>query len=209
MTRQKLRIGVIGIGWYAGTALIPRMRETGRAEIVAISRRNPGRLAQAQAELNVPAGYSDWREMLDKTELDAVVVSTPPNAHAEPTVARLERGLHVFVEKPIALSLTDARWRTSSQSISVVGGALGWAIAGVGGGALIQASGFAALYFACALCTLLAAGLLYAYLRLNSKQPAAMAEVVTLAAETVAPLGQPALDPGLAGVTTADETSLS
>ncbi|MGB5048600.1 MAG: Gfo/Idh/MocA family oxidoreductase, partial [Caldilineaceae bacterium] len=94
MTDQKLRIGVAGIGWYAGTALIPRMRETGRAEIVAISRRNPDRLAQAQEELKIPAAYTDWREMLDKTELDAVVVSTPPNTHAEPTVAALERGLH-------------------------------------------------------------------------------------------------------------------
>ncbi|MFZ1753837.1 MAG: Gfo/Idh/MocA family oxidoreductase [Caldilineaceae bacterium] len=109
MTDQKLRIGVAGIGWYAGTALIPRMRETGRAEIVAISRRNPDRLAQAQEELKIPAAYTDWREMLDKTELDAVVVSTPPNTHAEPTVAALERGLHVFVEKPIALTPADAQ----------------------------------------------------------------------------------------------------
>jgi predicted dehydrogenase len=109
MSDQKLRIGVIGIGWYAGTALIPRLRETGRAEIVAIARRNAERLAQAQAELQIPAAFTDWREMLDKTELDAVVVSTPPNAHAEPTVAALERGLHVFVEKPIALIPADAQ----------------------------------------------------------------------------------------------------
>ena len=109
MTAHKLRIGVIGIGWYAGTALVPRMRETGRAEIVAIARRNPDRLAQAQAELQIPAGYTDWRAMLDKTELDAVVVSTPPNAHTEPTLAALERGLHVFVEKPLALTSADAQ----------------------------------------------------------------------------------------------------
>lgn len=109
MTEHKLRIGVIGIGWYAGTTLIPRMRETGRAEIVAIARRNPDRLAQAQAELKIPAAFTDWQEMLDKTELDAVVVSTPPNSHAEPTLAALERGLHVFVEKPIALAPADAR----------------------------------------------------------------------------------------------------
>ena len=109
MTDQKLRIGVIGIGWYAGATLIPKLRETGRAEIVAISRRNADRLAQAQAELQIPAAYTDWREMLDKCQLDAVVVSTPPNTHAEPTVAALERGLHVFVEKPIALTPADAQ----------------------------------------------------------------------------------------------------
>ncbi|MBI3960296.1 MAG: Gfo/Idh/MocA family oxidoreductase [Chloroflexi bacterium] len=109
MSDQKLRIGVIGIGWYAGTALIPRLRETGRAEIVAIARRNTDRLAQAQQELKVGEAYTDWREMLDKSQLDAVVISTPPNAHTEPALAALERGLHVFVEKPIALTPADAQ----------------------------------------------------------------------------------------------------
>jgi hypothetical protein len=77
----------------------------------------------------------------------------------------------------------SARWRTSSQSISVVGGALGWAIAGIGGGALIQASGFTMLYLACALAALLAAGLLYGYLRLVDGQPVAAVEAPTPAAE--------------------------
>lgn len=77
----------------------------------------------------------------------------------------------------------SARWRTSSQSISVVGGALGWALAGIGGGALIQARGFAALYFACALCTLLAAGLLYGYLRTVGGRPVATSTVAASAAE--------------------------
>jgi hypothetical protein len=77
----------------------------------------------------------------------------------------------------------SARWRTSSQSISVVGGALGWAIAGIGGGALIQASGFTMLYLACALAALLAAGLLYGYLRLVGGQPVAAVEAPTPAAE--------------------------
>jgi predicted dehydrogenase len=109
MSDQKLRIGVIGIGWYAGTALIPRLRETGRAEIVAIARRNANRLALAKQELKVAEAYTDWREMLDKSQLDAVVISTPPNTHAEPTLAALERGMHVFVEKPLAVTSADAQ----------------------------------------------------------------------------------------------------
>lgn len=109
MATQPLRIGVIGIGWYAGTALIPQLRATGRAEIVAIARRSVDRLALAQKELNVPDAYTDWREMLDKSHLDAVVISTPPNTHAEPTLAALERGLHIFVEKPLAVTSADAQ----------------------------------------------------------------------------------------------------
>lgn len=108
MSNQKLRIGIIGIGWYA-TELIAALRETGRVEIVAISRRNPERLALAQQQLKISEAYTDWREMLEKSALDAVVVATPPNAHAEPTVAALERGLHVFVEKPLATTQADAQ----------------------------------------------------------------------------------------------------
>jgi predicted dehydrogenase len=109
MSAQTLRIGIIGIGWYAGKELIPKLRETGKVEIVAIARRSADRLALAQQELNVREAYIDWREMLKKSTLDAVVIATPPNAHAEPTLAALERGLHVFVEKPMALTRADAQ----------------------------------------------------------------------------------------------------
>jgi predicted dehydrogenase len=109
LSDQKLRIGIIGIGWYAGTYLIPNLRATGTVEIVAIARRNAERLALAQQELNVGEAYTDWHEMLEKSTLDAVVVCTPPNAHTEPALAALERGLHVFVEKPMALARADAQ----------------------------------------------------------------------------------------------------
>ena len=45
----------------------------------------------------------------DEVGLDAVVVSTPHNAHTAPTLARLERGRHVLVDKPMALTSEDAR----------------------------------------------------------------------------------------------------
>lgn len=63
------------------------------------------------------------------------------------------------------------RWRTSSQGAAVIGMALGWALGGIGGGALIKVSGFGALYMTGALATLLAAGLLAGYLRWAAGQP--------------------------------------
>src|SRR5262245_32108067 len=109
MLAQPVRIGIIGVGWYAGTELIPKLRATGRVEIVAITRRSAERLAVAQQELKVREAYTDWREMLEKSAIDAVVIAAPPNAHAEPTLAALDRGLHVFVEKPMALASADAQ----------------------------------------------------------------------------------------------------
>lgn len=69
------------------------------------------------------------------------------------------------------------RWRTSSQGAAVIGLALGWSLAGIGGGALIKATGFSALYFAGALSALLAAGLLVGYLRRSGARVAAATEV--------------------------------
>jgi UDP-N-acetylglucosamine 3-dehydrogenase len=56
------------------------------------------------------AGYSDWHRMLDREAdtLDAVSVACPSELHAEVTLASLDAGLHVLVEKPIATTLPDA-----------------------------------------------------------------------------------------------------
>ena len=109
MSERKLRVGIIGMGQWVAGEHIPNLRATGRAEVVSAARRNPERLALAQRELNIPEVYTDWREMLTRANLDAVVVGTPHNLHVEPTLAALERGLHVLLEKPLATSVADAQ----------------------------------------------------------------------------------------------------
>jgi predicted dehydrogenase len=108
MATDRLRVGIIGIGFYAGLAHVPALRATGRAEVVAIARRNPEALAMAKESLGVPRAYTDWHTMLDREQLDAVIVSTPHHVHTEPTLAALDRGLHVLLEKPMALTTSDA-----------------------------------------------------------------------------------------------------
>jgi len=119
MSEAKLRVGIIGAGLRA-LFLTPELRATGRAEVVAICRRNPERLAMAQKALSVSKVYTDWREMLDQAELDAVIVSTPHHYHAEPAIAALERGLHVSVEKPMALTSKDAWAMVDARSEQIV-----------------------------------------------------------------------------------------
>src|SRR5687768_2779234 len=108
MASEKLRVGIIGIGTYAAWYHVPSLRATGRVEVVACARRNPERLALAQQGLQIKHAYTDWRQMLEAVHLDAVVVSTPHNAHVEPTLAALEHGLHVLVDKPMALTSHEA-----------------------------------------------------------------------------------------------------
>lgn len=109
MTTHKLRDGIIGAGMIAAIAHIPKLHETGCAEVVALARRRPDRLALMQKELNIPEGYTDWREMLDNSKLDAVVIATPDNLHVEPALAALDCGLHVLLEKPATDTIEGAQ----------------------------------------------------------------------------------------------------
>lgn len=103
-----LRLGIIGVGTIAVLSHIPALRKTERAKIAAICRRDEAKLAMAQEHIGADETYTDWREMLDRAALDAVLVCTPPGLHAKPTLAALERGLHVLVEKPMALGFSEA-----------------------------------------------------------------------------------------------------
>ena len=108
MADGKMRVGIIGMGVYAAFAHIPQLKALEQIEITAISRRNPERLTMAQKAFDIPQSYTDWRKMLDQVSLDAVVVSTPHHLHYEPTIAALQQGLHVLVEKPMALTSREA-----------------------------------------------------------------------------------------------------
>ena len=55
------------------------------------------------------AAYSDFREMLDKEDLDAVLVATPDHWHSIPSIAALEQDLHVYCQKPLALTIAEGR----------------------------------------------------------------------------------------------------
>ncbi len=100
-------MGLIGAGWIA-TSHVPHIEADGDAQLVAVCDRE---LARAEAIAGPRGGraFGDWAEMLDADAFDAVWVCTPPRHHRAPTVAALERGIHVYLEKPIARDLGDAR----------------------------------------------------------------------------------------------------
>ncbi|MCJ7550664.1 MAG: Gfo/Idh/MocA family oxidoreductase [Anaerolineae bacterium] len=104
---EKLRVGILGVGTFATAMHVPVLKATGRATIAAVCRRNERLLAMAKEHIGAEEAYTDWREMLDKAKLDAVVVCTPHDLHCEQTIAALDRGLHVLVEKPMALTAED------------------------------------------------------------------------------------------------------
>lgn len=103
-----VRVGVIGTGWVAQDRHIRAFRRHREAELVTVFDRKPERASQVAERMRIPHWSADMEEFLG-SGLDAVSIATPPWTHAELAAAALERGIHVFTEKPMAMSLAEAR----------------------------------------------------------------------------------------------------
>ncbi|MDX6549170.1 MAG: myo-inositol 2-dehydrogenase / D-chiro-inositol 1-dehydrogenase [Gaiellales bacterium] len=101
-----LRAGIVGGGWIARIH-VPAIDAAEGVRLVAAADLD-GERAQAIAGPRDARAYPDWEEMLDKERLDLLWVCTPPLHHREPVVAALARGIHVYLEKPIARTMADA-----------------------------------------------------------------------------------------------------
>jgi len=100
-------IGIIGCGFAAAKLHLPALRALREAKIVAAADLDRSRLTQVADRFGIPMRSEDFRLVLDNPAVDAVAVCVPPAAHTAVTLAALEAGKHVLVEKPLALSLDD------------------------------------------------------------------------------------------------------
>lgn len=103
---DKVRVGFIGAGGIAGNHL-GNLRNFDDVEFAAMCDVAKER---AEGRANDFGGnpYTDFQEMLEKEELDAVYLCLPPFAHGEPELAALERGIPIFIEKPIDADIASA-----------------------------------------------------------------------------------------------------
>lgn len=107
---KKLRVGIIGAGKISEVLHIPNTYSSEYAKLVAISDRNIERLEFFKKKLddkNVHF-YEEYSQMLEKEDIDAVVVALPNFLHAEVSLHALNMGKHVLVEKPMATSFKKA-----------------------------------------------------------------------------------------------------
>lgn len=104
---KKVRIGFIGSGGIARYQM-SKLKDLADVEIVAVSDVSPVALNLAKKEIGVEKTFADWKDLLKIKELDAVSVCTPNKLHCDPTIAALNAGLHVLVEKPMAMNAKEA-----------------------------------------------------------------------------------------------------
>lgn len=109
--RDRLRVGFVGVGGRGRGNIDGFLSE----DLVAFCDIDAKQLEGAVADLvekkkrPKPNTYADFREMIDKEDLDVVVISTPDHTHAVAAMAAMKRGRHVYCEKPLTWSIGEAR----------------------------------------------------------------------------------------------------
>ncbi len=106
---KKVRVAVIGTGWWASDVHIPALLEQPQADLTALCDTSNERLQATAAKYGVSATYTDVNMMLAEQSLDAAVVASSNASHYAVAKACLEHGLHVLVEKPLTLRAQEAK----------------------------------------------------------------------------------------------------
>jgi len=103
---EKLNLGVCGLGGM-GVVCARAFKMSPKAHVVAVADVVEDTARKYADELKATA-YSEYQEMLERDKLDAVCITTPQHLHAEQSIAAMNRGLHVFCTKPMAVTLEEA-----------------------------------------------------------------------------------------------------
>ncbi len=119
--RKTLRVGLIGTGWYGNVDLYCLMQvgQEGSAaygvDVVALcdvdrdALENTKRRVAERQDGREPETFHDYREMLAKSALDVVLIGTPDHWHALTTIAAIEAGCDVYVQKPIGVDVRECQ----------------------------------------------------------------------------------------------------
>ena len=104
----KVRIAVIGLGVMGSSHLRDIAHRLPNTQLAALCDIDRARADHYAAEYQAPA-YYDYRDLLAKVELDAILIATPHYDHTPISIAALEQNIHVLVEKPLAVHVQDGR----------------------------------------------------------------------------------------------------
>lgn len=113
---KKLKIAIIGVGGIAQKAHLPGYAKMDNVELVAFCDIREERAKEVAQQYGVTQVYTDYKDVLNIEGLDAIDICTPNYLHSIIACEALEKGLHVFCEKPDAVSVEEAeRMKTAAE----------------------------------------------------------------------------------------------
>ncbi|PYT01335.1 MAG: gfo/Idh/MocA family oxidoreductase [Acidobacteria bacterium] len=112
---DKVRIGIIGTG-FARKVQIPAFQSCENTEIVSIASASLANAKSTAEEFGVGHFTDNWRETIERDDVDLVCITTPPKSHHEMTMFAIEHGKHILCEKPMAMNAEEAREMAEAAS---------------------------------------------------------------------------------------------
>ena len=106
---RKIRWGVLGVAKIAVDKVIPAMQRGALSEVIAIASRDAEKARSAALRLGIAKPYGSYEELLADPEIDAIYNPLPNHLHVPWSIRAAEAGKHVLCEKPVALSVEEAR----------------------------------------------------------------------------------------------------
>ena len=105
----KARLGFIGAGWWATTNHMPVLAARDDVEMISVCRLGDDELQLVKHTFGFEHATQDFRQVVERDDLNGIVVSSPHTLHFQHAMAALESGKHVLCEKPLTTNADDAR----------------------------------------------------------------------------------------------------
>lgn len=103
-----IKVGILGAGGIAALSHLPEIDQVDGMKVTHICGRKESRLKLLCDRYDIPQFSTNWDDLLNDDTLDAVIVALPHPLHAEAGLAVLERGLHLFMQKPLCTTMEEA-----------------------------------------------------------------------------------------------------
>ncbi|MEJ2007161.1 MAG: Gfo/Idh/MocA family oxidoreductase [Acidobacteriota bacterium] len=104
---ENIKVGIVGSA-FVSNLHAEAFQEVAEAEIVAACSPDKSHVEDFSRKWKIPTALTDYRKLLDRKDVDVVVVGIPNHLHREVVVAAAQAGKHIILEKPIAHTLADA-----------------------------------------------------------------------------------------------------
>ncbi|MDQ6844083.1 MAG: Gfo/Idh/MocA family oxidoreductase [Bacteroidota bacterium] len=113
---DKINWGIIGCGNVTELKSGPAFNKVKNSSLVAVMRRDAAKAKDYALRHHVPKWYADANQLINDADVNAIYIATPPSSHEEYTLAAIEAGKPVYVEKPMSVSYSSAKNMTQAAA---------------------------------------------------------------------------------------------